>query len=854
MVTTPVLDITVWISSLSQCSSGRPCAVVLGLVLPKIFAFLTGLALTAALPAQFTPPHYYHQPVMTGVTNSFFLVPRSLFIYTQPEIAGMVSPVTGPIEITALWLRHGGGSDGVFTQLSDFSIRMGHTTLVDAVPVFENNFNIGSPQTVLAQPLYTYTPIVSNAEDPADGWTVIVLDTPFLYNFSDNLCIELSFTASSDVIAPNYASIVAWSVGGTPLSQHGVAYADTEAGYNAPRPMLGFTVAVEEDDEEAVCFDFLPADNSVQTFVVPPGVQSIAVQMWGAAGGSGPVGLGNDEGGGGGYTEFVLQVTPGEAFELSVGNGGQKATGHNGGVGGWPGGGDGGSGNRIEMVFDIPTELGGAGGGGGVTLFRRLSDNTLLAAAGAGGGGALGRVGGAGGGPEGLPTVFTNSFSQFGFGGTQTAGGQPSANEICPHPVSGTSGDFLSGGEGATDLGGFFNDRVGGGGGGSGYYGGGGGGSYDGCFGVGSVGGGGSGFLICESCPEINGFISTGNGNEPANADDPLLDLYPGTASGASDQDGGGGLIRICYAVDCQPTEIDTSISVCGSYTNELGDVFTESGDYTYTMLAGGCDMVVSLSLTLLEAPVIQLEDVATCPGTPVTLTPSGAESYTWSPSQTTEPDGSITVGPTVTTVYTVVGTGTNGCVSDPLAVTVNVLPLPDVAFTFSPLNPDAGNPVVTFTNLTDNAVEAVWTIDNEEADQSMSGFSYTFPPAQGDYVVELMVVNSDGCSATASAIVTVSGMFNLFVPNAFTPDGDGINEVFAVQGTGFGAEDYRLEVWDRWGDQVFTSNDPAEVWTGNKEGSNYFVQDGVYTYSITLKPDGEAAPRTFRGLILLLR
>ena len=822
--------------------------------LMRRIAILLPMMVLAALAKAQTPPHYYHQPVLTGVTNSFFLVPRSLFIFTQPEIAGMVAPVTGPVEITALWLRHGGGSDGIFTDLTDFSIRMGHTTLVDAVPVFEANFNAGSPQTVLSQALYTYTPIVSNVEDPADGWTIIQLDTPFLYNFSDNLCIELSFTAYSDAIAPNYGSIDAWTSDGTPLSQHGIANGDAEAGYNAPRPMVGFSVAIEEEENDETCFDYLPADASPGSFVVPPGVQSISVKMWGAAGGSGPTGFGDDAGGGGGYAEFVMQVTPGEEFELSVGIGGEQASAHIGGAGGWPGGGDGGSGNRVEAIFDVTTEVGGAGGGGGATLFRRVSDNTLIAVAGGGGGGALGRVGGAGGGTEGLPTLLTNDFSQFGFGGTQTAGGQPSDNEICTHPVFGTAGDFLLGGDGATDLGGIFNDRVGGGGGGSGYYGGGGGGSYDGCFGVGSVGGGGSGFLLCEDCPEISGFISTGMANEPANAGDPLLDLYPGTATGAGGEPGGGGLIRICYSVSCVPTQIDTSITACGSYTNELGDVFTQSGTYTYTLTAGSCDTVVNLILTLLEIPLVQVEDAAICPGASVTLTPSGAESYTWTPAQSTAPDGSITVSATETTVYTVVGTDNNGCASEPATATVTMLPTPDAAFTFSPLNPDADNAAVTFTNLTDDAVEAIWTIDGEEAGTSVDGLSYSFPNQSGEYTVELWVVNSDGCSATSTTTLVIGGVFTLFVPNAFTPNGDGINEVFGVTGTGFSAEDYQLEIFDRWGDRVFSSTDPSEIWTGNKSGSNYFVPDGVYTYSLTVRPESEAAPKNFRGHVVLFR
>ena len=180
--------------------------------------------------------------------------------------------------------------------------------------------------------------------------------------------------------------------------------------------------------------------NQPQTFTVPAGIDSISVKMWGAAGGSGPTGTGDAIGGAGGYTEFSLSVTPGETFSISVGQGGKKANGNQGGAGGWPGGGNGGTGTLFESPSGTSIPVGAGGGGGGATIFRRAGNNNILAVAGAGGGAAASRNAGNGGGLEAGYTIAQNAliFNQFGFGGTQTAGGAPASNTFVANGVLGT--------------------------------------------------------------------------------------------------------------------------------------------------------------------------------------------------------------------------------------------------------------------------------------------------------------------------------------------------------------------------------------------------------------------------------
>ena len=193
----------------------------------------------STLFSQSTPQHYFYLPLNSGVNNLFFndaACEKFQFIYTQPEIANMVNPVSGPISIDTIWFRFGGGSSNPSTILTNFQIRMGHTTLINPGNQFNTNFNIGVAQTVLTSASYTLTPLIGTWNVPSNDWTFIVLQTPFIYNFTNNLCVELSFSSSSAAIAGNYADN-----GGVPISQFAGVSTATTATSTSSRPMFGIS-------------------------------------------------------------------------------------------------------------------------------------------------------------------------------------------------------------------------------------------------------------------------------------------------------------------------------------------------------------------------------------------------------------------------------------------------------------------------------------------------------------------------------------------------------------------------------------------------------------------------------------
>ena len=100
-------------------------------------------------------------------------------------------------------------------------------------------------------------------------------------------------------------------------------------------------------------------------------------------------------------------------------------------------------------------------------------------------------------------------------------------------------------------------------------------------------------------------------------------------------------------------------------------------------------------------------------------------------------------------------------------------------------------------------------------------------------YIVTYTVVNEIGCRDDGSTTIIPPPIF--YIPNAFSPNGDGINDVFFVASNS--VSEYEIHIFNRWGDEVFTSKDPKEPWIGDNKGNGeYFIPNGVYNYVVRIK------------------
>jgi gliding motility-associated-like protein len=125
--------------------------------------------------------------------------------------------------------------------------------------------------------------------------------------------------------------------------------------------------------------------------------------------------------------------------------------------------------------------------------------------------------------------------------------------------------------------------------------------------------------------------------------------------------------------------------------------------------------------------------------------------------------------------------------------------------------------------------------------------------PDTGLQEIEMIVAHREGCQDTARAFIDVLPLTTWFMPNAFTPNNDGLNDFFLGKGDLLGISDFQLQVWDRWGSLVYQTNDPDAGWNGRKNNAGRLAPDGVYVWHVSFTgPRG--VPNEYRGFVSLMR
>jgi gliding motility-associated-like protein len=117
-----------------------------------------------------------------------------------------------------------------------------------------------------------------------------------------------------------------------------------------------------------------------------------------------------------------------------------------------------------------------------------------------------------------------------------------------------------------------------------------------------------------------------------------------------------------------------------------------------------------------------------------------------------------------------------------------------------------------------------------------------------GIYDLRLTVTNGD-CQDIKYDRVKVKSIFTFYIPSAFTPDADNINETFF--GTGEGVTEYNMQIHNRWGELLFVSNDLDLHWNGTFKGKQ--VEAGVYTYKFYIL-DLDNYGHQYSGVVHLVR
>lgn len=298
--------------------------------------------------------------------------------------------------------------------------------------------------------------------------------------------------------------------------------------------------------------------------------------------------------------------------------------------------------------------------------------------------------------------------------------------------------------------------------------------------------------------------------------------------------------------------EIQNSIV---SNNNGFTELFNQAGNYQVILTSTNDSTLCSDSDTALivvnPLPNIEVnDDQVLCIGDQYQLLASGGIEYYWTPNLFLS-DTNISNPTTSTTTpitYTVIGVDSNGCVNSD-SVRIDIQMEPELNY----ISPDTvAFPGMTLPIYTDSDMDINYSWSPSDG---LSCINCPNPIATPEVSTTYTLTYSDqlGCFMFDTTItIVIDDDYSIYVPNAFTPDGDGINDIFKVESYGF-KEFKSFAIFNRWGELLYETQDLNKGWDGTYPNGDKAQSEQVYVYRFTAKRfNGEEVEKI--GSVLLLR
>ncbi|MES2286273.1 MAG: gliding motility-associated C-terminal domain-containing protein [Bacteroidota bacterium] len=332
---------------------------------------------------------------------------------------------------------------------------------------------------------------------------------------------------------------------------------------------------------------------------------------------------------------------------------------------------------------------------------------------------------------------------------------------------------------------------------------------------------------------------------------------------------------------------------------------------FTVTGTTAGCSGTASSTVTVKPLPVITVNSPSVCVGQSVGLTANGGTSYTWSAGAVSIGTNTATTNPLTTTTFTVIGT-TAGCSNMATStVTVNALPIVNVnditicegetanlvasgadVYSWSSgvistaINTGVAMPVISTNYIVTGtrggcSGTATSRVKVNKAPalslrkdiviewggattlSAIGAGTFTWFPSEGLSCIDcpnplanpsettnysVMVTDMHGCTTSAQVAVKVESA--VYIPNAFTPDNNGLNDIFKPEI--IDVHDFSFLIYDRAGEKMFETSNIEEGWNGYYKGE--LCKQDVYAYTIVFLDDAKSDYHVYNGKITLLR
>ncbi|MFZ5554995.1 MAG: PKD-like domain-containing protein, partial [Bacteroidota bacterium] len=280
----------------------------------------------------------------------------------------------------------------------------------------------------------------------------------------------------------------------------------------------------------------------------------------------------------------------------------------------------------------------------------------------------------------------------------------------------------------------------------------------------------------------------------------------------------------------------------------------------TYT-ITGSCGTTSTTNITVNPLPVVSFTGDVLSGCVPVTTTFTNTTASTGTATWLIDGVNASNSTTTFTNSFTAAGcyditlqvTSAAGCTNSATqADMVCAFAYPVAGFSFTPVDATVLDPTINFINESQGATSYTWDFAGLGTSTQVNP-SFTFPnTGAGSYEVCLGVSNAQGCMDSVCQFVLIYDEFLVYVPNAFTVDGDGVNDVFMPVVSGHDPLSYELMIFNRWGELIFESHFNQVGWDGTYKSLP--AKQDVYVWKLKVKRQNNGEQKEFYGHVTLLR
>lgn len=294
--------------------------------------------------------------------------------------------------------------------------------------------------------------------------------------------------------------------------------------------------------------------------------------------------------------------------------------------------------------------------------------------------------------------------------------------------------------------------------------------------------------------------------------------------------------------------DVDNNINTIETTGQNAMTLFNSYGPKTVNLIVTtnhGCKDTASLTMYVNASPIVDFtaDKLSGCAKLPVnffnnTTIPTGSvTSYSWTlGDNTSSPDFNPShIYPAGLYTITLVANSDSGCTAKKIINNyIHSYPVPEADYFVNPQTSDILEPIANFNNTSFGAYTKFWWYfgDASPVDTIHQNPTHIYSDELAtSYMSTLIIQNQYGCSDTTQRLVVINPNYVIYIPNAFTPNADGLNDIF--QAKGYYISKFEMNIFDRWGEQVFATGDISKGWDGTFKGK--MCENSVYVWKVTV-------------------